>query len=251
MTNCSYSHPNSRPEFTFGVFLPNNFVKKIETLQGSKQRPTTSTWLFLHSNLFFLVVTNKKMLSLHLSISLQFLGHASFAFCFPEMFHYMPLTRLQRIRCKGRGHIICVVTVCCWVACIGPHPPWGLISSVYQQRPMSPSGLPHSHTLQKGIGCSHIFASWEEKSALLLACCKTWALLGWMHVSIQNSFQLCCVQQTSPHLVSQMRTHIYSVSRKGKKSNKRTPRYYLFMFTNIYILRTHLQKYLDYILGRS
>lgn len=83
------------------------------------------------------------------------------------------LTRLQRIRCKGRGHIICVVTVCCWVACIGPHPPWGLISSVYQQRPMSPSGLPHSHTLQKGIGCSHIFASWEEKSALLLACCKT------------------------------------------------------------------------------
>lgn len=34
------------------------------------------------------------------------------------------------------------------------------------------SWLPHS--LQKGIGCSHIFASSEEKSPSLLACCTTW-----------------------------------------------------------------------------
>lgn len=166
------------------------------------------------------------------------------------------LTRLQRIRCKGRGHIICVVTVCCWVACIGPHPPWGLISSVYQQRPMSPSGLPHSqvtHSKKESVAHTSLLPGRRNlPCCLLVARHMSFARLDARLHPKQLPAVLCrAVQQTSPHLVSQMRTHIYSVSKKEKKSNKRTPRYYLFMFTNIYILRTHLQKYLDYILGRS
>jgi hypothetical protein len=60
----------------------------------------------------------------------------------------------------------------------------------------------------------------------------------------------CAVLCNRHHLILSHRcAHIYIrfCFQKGKKSNKRTPRYYLFMFTNIYILRTHLRKYLDYI----
>jgi hypothetical protein len=162
------------------------------------------------------------------------LAHASFAFCFPEMFHYMPLTRLQRIRCKGRAHgctyhSLFVVGL---LACFGPHPEPGdhininingWIVSMSPSWASCPAGRPTSLSLQKGIGCSHIFASWEEKFPMLLACCTTWALLGWMHVSVQNSLQLCCATDRHhpllPACLTNAHTHIYSVLISERKEN--------------------------------
>jgi hypothetical protein len=165
------------------------------------------------------------------------------------------LTRLQRIRCKGRGHSICVVTVCCWVACIGPHPPWGLISSVYQQRPMSPSGLPHTltHSKKESVAHTSLLPGRRNLPCCLLVARHELCSVGCTSPSkTASSCAACCAVCNRHHLILSHRcAHIYILFPKRKKNNKRTPRYYLFMFTNIYILRTHLQKYLDYILGRS
>jgi hypothetical protein len=156
------------------------------------------------------------------------------------MFHYMPLTRLQRIRCKGRGHIICVVTVCCWVACIGPHPPWGLISSVYQQRPMSPSGLPHTltHSKKESVAHTSLLPGRRNLPCCLLVARHELCSVGCTSPSkTASSCALCrAVQQTSPHLVSQMRTHIYSIlfPKRKKKQQKNAPLLFIYVYKYLY-----------------
>lgn len=133
------------------------------------------------------------------------------------------LTRLQRIRCKGRGHIICVVTVCCWVACIGPHPPWGLISSVYQQRPMSPSGLPHTltHSKKESVAHTSLLPGRRNLPCCLLVARHELCSVGCTSPSKTASSScavLCCAVCNRHHLILSHRcAHIYILFPKRKK----------------------------------
>lgn len=148
------------------------------------------------------------------------------------------LTRLQRIRCKGRGHSICVVTVCCWVACIGPHPPWGLISSVYQQRPMSPSGLPHTLTHSKKESVAHTSLLPGRRN---LPCCLLVARHELCSVGCTSPSKTasscavpCCATDITSSCLTDAHTYIFCFQKGKKEQQKNAPLLFIYVYKYLY-----------------